>query len=65
MSEGSREGDKSREPRKKSLQRGRAPGAVILGDLGSVAERANIEQNYSKQNWGVIWFNFSGPKSEK
>lgn len=45
--EGSREGDRSREPGKKSLQRGRPPEAVILGDLGSVAKRANIEQNYT------------------
>lgn len=44
--EGSREGDRSRGPGKKSLQSGRPPEAVILEDLGGVAKRANIEQNY-------------------
>lgn len=32
----------------RSLQRERAPEAVTLGDLGGVAQRANIEQNYNK-----------------
>lgn len=41
MSQRVAEKETSRKPGKKPLQRGRTPEAVILGDLGGVAERVN------------------------